>query len=180
MNSLLDSRRLPEQDPLLIQHAQDCEACRLDLETQRRVFEFMQVHPTRARRRSAPSRTTIGVAAASAAFVLLAVSFNAPDATTPPTGSTQTPDHANTNPAPRVEPDSPNLLAGLMHGDFSNLLPEQTQLTDTAWLDQVSGGVKPLANSMSSTFNVLRRTWPLAVPRDQGSETSPATGAGTG
>ncbi len=179
MNELLDARRLPEQDRSLIEHARVCEDCACTLETQRQVFQCMHVRPTRSWR-ARPNHLPLGIAAVSAALVLLVVSLDAPPEEESSSFTmdlaTEATDLIST---PQVVPHSPNLLAGLMHGDFSNLLPEETHLTDTAWLDQVSGGVRPLTDSMTSTLKVLRRTWPSTGPRSQALETAPVTGAGT-
>ncbi len=55
--------------------------------------------------------------------------------------------------------------------DLGQLLPEaeRVRLRSTRWLDrvrEVGGSFRPLTNSVSSTFSILKRTWPGTQPRN--------------
>ena len=171
LNRLLDERCRPEQDPILNQHANECSDCRAVLATQQLLFGQLKLqsnstinpkHPTTF---NAPSWGMAGIVASLLVLVAIVpsmINHSAPIATpiaqpqpeSARSATTQIPaQRAEISPAPHSD-----LVLGIMK--VRQYLPNEPRIGELQWLEEVSGGIQPLTHSMSSTLNVLKRTWP--------------------
>ncbi|MDG2381199.1 MAG: hypothetical protein P8N76_05955 [Pirellulaceae bacterium] len=170
LNRLLDERCRPEQDPTLKKHADKCPDCGSLLETQQLLFGQLKlrsdvIQPAQESTTGIPSWGITGIAAA---LLLLAVFIpqlikQASTAAVPPVQAERHTTHSPTlRPADQrvvsSRTTSSNLVSEIMK--VRQYLPDEPRMRELQWLEGVSGGIQPLTNSMSSTLNVLRQTWP--------------------
>ncbi|MFC1758694.1 hypothetical protein ACFL2H_07990 [Planctomycetota bacterium] len=182
LNDVLDRRDIPLEDGVLTSHAAECSTCCRLLSTQLRVMETIGKAISKSEDHSniglsfvepslpQPRRSRNWMLAVATA-VCLAIALMLPQAN----------DHSADAPlsqmvhvhdSSRAIPDTELEVVTEEHSQDSTILVAMddaveswnhflaSRTENTAWLEPVATPIRPLANSMTSTFNVLRQAMP--------------------
>lgn len=152
---LLDERRVPEEDQALVNHASECEECRSILEAQRCLFASLTPRSKEVVKARSWKSWSAATAVAAALLVMLL--------SKPISNHSAAPTFGEQPPLQETVAETPNAD---LFAEFIKYLPDEPKIADAIWLDGMSGSIRPLADSMTSTFNVLKRGW-VGTGREQ-------------
>ncbi|MCA9218623.1 MAG: hypothetical protein KDB27_36390 [Planctomycetales bacterium] len=166
VNELLDARLDPHADGELLAHSVDCQECELLLETQRDLFAFIAKSQSDVQRKRAvvSSRAgqwrTIATVLAACLAIGVAIVNRSPKSQTS-VAEVSTPSAADEVVSVEIQPRVSTNRALVMDDALASINAFLTEYpVDTQWLEPVASPIRPLADSMTSTFNVLRQALP--------------------
>ena len=181
LNEVLDRHESPHDDDVLTAHADECSECNRYLSVQQSVMQiigtagFENGLESNVTRSSLRYQTSPGWSVVSALAICLAIGLALPRMANRSAEqfSDESPMlvaqiHASSDKVPEPVTQSPRVqtesnLTMLVTVDGAVESWQQFLASSTAnaeWLEPVATPIRPLADSMTSTFNVLRKTMP--------------------
>ncbi len=178
LNEILDQREIPTCDRALIAHAASCPLCDRRLTTQQSILELVE-SPKRTVVRDAPPANTQRsrrhewnwlIVVATAACIAVAYSLfqpahqssiqpNAVAHSAQPVEATAGAVDTEQETHDVSEPNESFVATmGVAVESWNQFLATRTE--NTEWLEPVASPIRPLTESMTSPFNVLRQTMP--------------------
>jgi hypothetical protein len=194
LQSVLDERARPDDDPTLQAHAAYCDCCELLMQSQRRLFFSLRTRnegePDKVFSARVVDEAQRGTLLQSpwtlipAGFVALAASwlvfFMWPQVSTQnPQSISSVAILTETHRPPlgvlkRDQPNEPRVAItpadeSSMPRDLFEILVtfSETQFEELESVDKIAGGFRPIAASLNVAFDALRRTFPGSGPRQE-------------
>ena len=191
LNDVLDLRQSPQQDHRLTRHARVCSGCKRRLATQQSIISAVEPRAA-AQNTYTNAKHAAGhwflVSAAIAAAITITITLFAPTrndadqqiASASVSGNNDSGADVTENvmenegTSRTLDGDTVSSPVDAAIETWSEFIVSST--SNTEWLEPVASPIRPLANSVSSTFNVLRQTLPQSR-RDTKSRSEPLESA---